>query len=149
MSEGWSWEKCRKLGTAAEAAHPLPGPRQAPAQPAALAWLARARRAALPYPAPAHAGPCRQPPEPRRAHSISCQPGSLAPSPPEWRPAFTVQGGPCPSGQIGGPASDCWAPSPAEADLSLILCSSPQRAPRRPLSRSVLTYAEPDTAEAT
>lgn len=83
------------------------------------------RRAAPPTP-PCPRGPRPQPPEPRRTHSISCQPGSLAPSPPRVEASCSQsRADPVPAARSAS-ASDCWAPSPAEANLPWILCPRPR-----------------------
>lgn len=61
---------------------------------------------------------------------------------------LTVQGGPCPSGWIS--VRLCLpGPKPRKSESSLDPLPWPQGAPGAPSSRFVLTYAEPDTTEAT
>lgn len=84
-------------------------PQTGPGTARSLGLAVPPRRAAPPTP-PCPRGPRPQPPEPRRTHSISCQPGSLAPSPPRVEASCSqFRADPVPAARSAS-ASDCWAP---------------------------------------
>ena len=123
VHEGWSWRRQAEARTAAEAAHPTPAPDRPLRSP--QPWPGRdAPSSRTPYPAL----PTWLPPTAPRAtstHSISCQPGSLAASPPRVEASCSqFRANPVPAARSAS-ASACRAPSPAEVNLPWILCPRP------------------------